>query len=80
MNELKFGRNTTLLLNKNPLIPTYEEVTKTINLIKKTFPKRSIEKIIARLYSQLIIKPKEEERREKIEQRRKDNSIIILCP
>jgi hypothetical protein len=31
-----------MLLNMNPLVPTYEEIEKIINTIKFKFPKRSI--------------------------------------
>jgi uncharacterized FAD-dependent dehydrogenase len=58
MDELKFGRNTTMLLNKNPLVPTYDEIMKMLNDIKRKFPKRSLEKIIEKLNWELIEKPK----------------------
>lgn len=30
MDELKYGRNTTQLLNRNPLIPTHDEVIRVL--------------------------------------------------
>ena len=46
MDELKFGRNTTLLLNRNPAVPTYDEIMKIINQIKAKYSKRSLKSII----------------------------------
>jgi hypothetical protein len=58
MDEIKYGRNTTMLLNRNPVVPTYEEIAKFINEVKKKYPRLSFDKVINRLNYEVIAGPR----------------------
>ena len=69
MNELKFGRSTSMLLNRNPVVPSYIEIAQAMQRIRDKYPKRSLDRIIDRLHLELVQRPKDSVRNAVLAQR-----------